>query len=117
MARRTRLDAELVRRGLARSREQAGSLIDAGRVRVRGVTARKAAALVDPADAVLVVGGEPGQEYVSRGAHKLAGALAAFRPAGLAVAGRRWTWATGSSPGRCATTSGCGSSNARPCEA
>jgi len=89
MARRTRLDAELVRRGLARSREQAVSLIDAGRVRVRGVTAHKAAALVDPADAVLVVGGDPGQQYVSRGAHKLAGALAAFRPAGLLVAGRR----------------------------
>jgi 23S rRNA (cytidine1920-2'-O)/16S rRNA (cytidine1409-2'-O)-methyltransferase len=89
VARRTRLDAELVRRGLARSREQAVSLIDAGRVKVRGVTAHKAAALVDPADAVLVVGGDPGQEYVSRGAHKLAGALAAFQPAGLEVAGRR----------------------------
>ncbi|HEX7746191.1 MAG TPA: TlyA family RNA methyltransferase [Micromonosporaceae bacterium] len=89
MARRTRLDAELVRRGLARSREQAASLIDAGRVRVRGVAAHKAAALVDPADAVLVVGGDPAQEYVSRGAHKLAGALAAFGPAGLQVAGRR----------------------------
>jgi 23S rRNA (cytidine1920-2'-O)/16S rRNA (cytidine1409-2'-O)-methyltransferase len=89
MARRTRLDAELVRRGLARSREQAAALVEAGRVRVRGTPASKAAALVDPADPVRVVDGDPAQEYVSRGGHKLAGALAAFGPAGLAVAGRR----------------------------
>lgn len=89
MARRTRLDVELVRRGLARSREQAAALIDAGRVQVRGVPARKVAALVDPADPVRVVGGDPGAEYVSRGGHKLAGALASFGPAGLRVAGRR----------------------------
>jgi 23S rRNA (cytidine1920-2'-O)/16S rRNA (cytidine1409-2'-O)-methyltransferase len=86
MARRTRLDAELVRRKLARSREQAGALIDAGRVQVKGTVARKAAAMVDPADAVLVTGEDPADEYVSRGAHKLIGALDAF---GLDVAGRR----------------------------
>ncbi|WP_432906034.1 TlyA family RNA methyltransferase [Micromonospora matsumotoense] len=89
MARRTRLDAELVRRGLARSREQAGALIEAGRVQLRGVPARKAAAMVDPADPLLVTGADPADEYVSRGGHKLAGALAAFGPAGLRVAGRR----------------------------
>jgi len=89
MARRTRLDAELVRRGLARSREQAVELIDAGRVEVRGTVARKAAAMVDPADPVRVVGADAGDGYVSRGGHKLAGALAAFGPLGLAVAGRR----------------------------
>jgi 23S rRNA (cytidine1920-2'-O)/16S rRNA (cytidine1409-2'-O)-methyltransferase len=89
MARRTRLDAELVRRGLARSREQAVELIDAGRVEVRGTVARKAAAMVDPAEPVRVLGEAPGDGYVSRGAHKLAGALAAFGPLGLAVAGRR----------------------------
>jgi 23S rRNA (cytidine1920-2'-O)/16S rRNA (cytidine1409-2'-O)-methyltransferase len=89
MARRTRLDAELVRRGLARSREQAAALVAAGRVRVRGVPARKVAAMVDPAEPVLVTGGDPTQEYVSRGGHKLAGALAAFGPSGLLVAGRR----------------------------
>jgi len=44
MARRTRLDAELVRRGLALSREQAATLIAAGRVEVRGSLASKAAA-------------------------------------------------------------------------
>jgi 23S rRNA (cytidine1920-2'-O)/16S rRNA (cytidine1409-2'-O)-methyltransferase len=89
MARRIRLDAELVRRGLARSREQAADLIEAGRVEVRGTTARKAAAQVDPADPVLVTGGAAHEEYVSRGGHKLAGALEAFTPAGLTVAGRR----------------------------
>ena len=89
MARRTRLDAELVRRGLARSREQAAALVEAGRVQVRGVPARKAAAMVDPADAVRVLGDDPSTEYVSRGAHKLAGALASFGPSGLSVAGRR----------------------------
>ena len=42
-ARLTRLDAELVRRGLARSREQAVELISGGRVEVKGVVARKPA--------------------------------------------------------------------------
>jgi 23S rRNA (cytidine1920-2'-O)/16S rRNA (cytidine1409-2'-O)-methyltransferase len=89
MARRSRLDAELVRRGLARSRDQAAGLIEAGRVQVRGVTARKAAAMVDPADPVRVVGDDPVQEYVSRGGHKLVGALTAFLPSGLTVSGQR----------------------------
>ena len=133
MARRTRLDAELVRRRLARSREQAAALVAAGRVQVRGTVARKVAAMVDPADPVLVTGEDPATEYVSRGGHKLAGALAAFG-AGRAARGRpavpgrgrvhrrlhrraaarrrapRWsrsTSGTGSSPGRCAPTSGC----------
>jgi 23S rRNA (cytidine1920-2'-O)/16S rRNA (cytidine1409-2'-O)-methyltransferase len=89
MARRNRLDAELVRRGLARSREQAAALIEAGRVEVRGAPARKVAAQVDPADPVRVTGAGPRDEYVSRGGYKLAGALAAFAPEGLVVAGRR----------------------------
>ena len=38
MTRRARLDAELVRRGLARSREQAAELVAAGQVRVPGRT-------------------------------------------------------------------------------
>ncbi|GIF00943.1 TlyA family RNA methyltransferase [Paractinoplanes rishiriensis] len=89
MARRARLDAELVRRKLARSREQAAALVEAGRVQVRGTVARKVAAMVDPADPVLVTGADPATEYVSRGGHKLAGALAAFGPRGLTVTGRR----------------------------
>jgi 23S rRNA (cytidine1920-2'-O)/16S rRNA (cytidine1409-2'-O)-methyltransferase len=87
MARRARLDAELVRRKLARSREQAAALVAAGRVQVRGTVAQKVATMIDPADPVVVTGDDPATEYVSRGSHKLAGALAAF--AGLAVAGRR----------------------------
>jgi 23S rRNA (cytidine1920-2'-O)/16S rRNA (cytidine1409-2'-O)-methyltransferase len=87
MARRARLDAELVRRKLARSREQAAQLVEAGRVQVRGTVARKVAAMIDPADPVLVTGEDPATEYVSRGGHKLAGALAAFPS--LAVEGRR----------------------------
>jgi 23S rRNA (cytidine1920-2'-O)/16S rRNA (cytidine1409-2'-O)-methyltransferase len=86
--RRNRLDVELVRRGLARSREHAAQLVAAGRVQLRGSRAEKAAAMVDPADALRVVEAA-GEEYVSRGGHKLAGALDAFTPAGLAVAGRR----------------------------
>jgi 23S rRNA (cytidine1920-2'-O)/16S rRNA (cytidine1409-2'-O)-methyltransferase len=85
MARRNRLDVELVRRGMARSREQAAALVAAGRVEVRGLVAAKVAALVDPADPVRVRDG--GTEYASRGGHKLAGALEAFT--GLTVAGRR----------------------------
>jgi|SRR5256886_2367145 len=88
MVRRTRLDAELVRRGMARSREQAVALIEAGRVEVRGTATRKPAAMVDPADSVRVR--DDGiEQYASRGGHKLAGALEVFRPAGLTVAGRR----------------------------
>jgi 23S rRNA (cytidine1920-2'-O)/16S rRNA (cytidine1409-2'-O)-methyltransferase len=84
-----RLDAELVRRGLARSREQARDLIEAGRVTVDGSPARKPATQVATSAAVVVQedDGDPG--YVSRGGHKLAGALAAFTPRGLTVAGRR----------------------------
>jgi 23S rRNA (cytidine1920-2'-O)/16S rRNA (cytidine1409-2'-O)-methyltransferase len=89
MARRLRLDAELVRRGLARSREQAASLIEQGRVEIRGTVARKAAAMVDPADPVRVVEAQDGPDYVSRGGHKLAGALKAFTPKGLVVEGKR----------------------------
>ena len=89
MARR-RLDAELVRRGLARSRETAALLIEAGRVSVSGAVATKAATQVDEAAAVVVreADGEDLDRYVSRGAFKLLGALAAFEPQGLEVAGR-----------------------------
>jgi 23S rRNA (cytidine1920-2'-O)/16S rRNA (cytidine1409-2'-O)-methyltransferase len=86
-AARVRLDAELVRRGLARSREQAGELVAAGRVTVAGQPAAKPATQVTRDAPISIAGtGEPG--YVSRGGHKLAGALAAFVPAGLVVAGR-----------------------------
>ena len=89
MPRRLRLDAELVRRGLARSRDQAATLIADGRVEVSGVRATKAATGVSTDVAIVVRRDDATPDYVSRGAHKLAGALAAFEPLGLNVAGRR----------------------------
>src|SRR5690348_9264460 len=87
--RRLRLDAELVRRGLARSREHAGELIAAGQVTVNGGRAGKPATGVT-VDAAIVVREDPARpQYASRGGHKLAGALAAFVPQGLRVQGRR----------------------------
>jgi 23S rRNA (cytidine1920-2'-O)/16S rRNA (cytidine1409-2'-O)-methyltransferase len=77
VTRRARLDAELVRRGLARSREHAAELIAAGRVLVAGQTALKSATGVDAATAVRIAD-DAGPSYVSRGGHKLAGALDAF---------------------------------------
>lgn len=85
---RRRLDAELTRRGLARSREHAQSLIHQGRVRVDGTAATKPATQVDAAAAVVVMEASDGPEYVSRGAHKLLGALAALDPQDRLVAGR-----------------------------
>ncbi|MBB3665338.1 23S rRNA (cytidine1920-2'-O)/16S rRNA (cytidine1409-2'-O)-methyltransferase [Prauserella sediminis] len=88
MPRRARLDAELVRRGLARSRDQASALIGEGKVTVRGMVATKAATSVEP-DAPIVVRSDDDPGWASRGAHKLLGALEAFTPEGLTVAGTR----------------------------
>lgn len=81
-----RLDAELVRRGLARSRESAKAMIDAGEVVVAGVVATKAATQVRD-DVSIVVDADSDDGYVSRGAHKLIGAL--DRLPALSLAGRR----------------------------
>lgn len=81
---RRRLDAELARRGLARSREHAQVLIASGSVVVKGVRAAKPATWVDDADRIEV--SEQAVGYVSRGAHKLVGALDCF--SGLGIAGR-----------------------------
>lgn len=77
MVSRARLDAELVRRGLARSRAQAAELIEQGRVVVRGVPAGKPATVVDR-DTPVVVRDTGEREWASRGAHKLIGALDAL---------------------------------------
>lgn len=81
---RRRLDAELARRGLARSREHAQGLIASGVVRVKGQVAVKSATWVEAADAIDVQA--VGTQVVSRGAHKLMGALDAWP--GVVVAGR-----------------------------
>ena len=86
MARRARLDAELVRRSLARSREHAQTLIAEGRVTVAGQTATKPATGVEAGTPVVVRADPAGPGWVSRGAHKLIGALDAF---GVDVTGRR----------------------------
>jgi 23S rRNA (cytidine1920-2'-O)/16S rRNA (cytidine1409-2'-O)-methyltransferase len=82
-----RLDTELVRRGLARSREQAGELITAGRVTVGGQAAAKAATQVGTDAAITIAEDGQAPDYASRGGRKLEGALRAFT--GLQVAGRR----------------------------
>src|SRR6266704_2832001 len=73
---RRRLDAELVRRGLAASRSQAQAAVSAGRVTVAGITATKAASLVAD-DAPVALSGPP-PSFVSRGGGKLAAALDRF---------------------------------------
>lgn len=88
MAPRARLDAELVRRGLARSREHARSQIEDGLVKVNGVVAAKPATNVGR-DTPIVVTETVGEDWASRGAHKLLGALEAFEPQGLTVHARR----------------------------
>ena len=76
MSTRRRLDAELVRRGLAPSRERAQADIAAGRVTVGGAPATKAARLVDAGEAVVVHGPPP--RFVSRAGEKLQGAVDRF---------------------------------------
>lgn len=73
---RSRLDAELVRRGLARSRESATDLIEARVVLVGGIPATKPATQVDGETSIVIA--EDRDEFVSRGGHKLAGALEVF---------------------------------------
>ena len=85
MPRRSRVDAELVRRGLARSRQQAAELIGAGKVSIDGMPAVKPGTAV-AATAALRVADDAERGWVSRGAHKLVGALDTF---GISVAGRR----------------------------
>ena len=81
---RTRLDAELVRRGLARSREHAVDLIESRSVLVRGIPASKPASQVDAETSITLAGAR--NDYVSRGGHKLAGALDAF--SGISIEGK-----------------------------
>lgn len=86
---RGRLDSELVRRGLARSRGEAAELVASRRVSVSGAIAHKVATQVERAAAIEVEraldgppAGEPGSRtdrdgltWASRGAQKLLGAL------------------------------------------
>jgi 23S rRNA (cytidine1920-2'-O)/16S rRNA (cytidine1409-2'-O)-methyltransferase len=84
VAARRRLDAELVRIGLATSRAHAQQLISEARVLVNGAIAGKAAHLVAASDNLVVFG--PPARFVSRAGEKLDAALDHF---GLDVTGLR----------------------------
>lgn len=71
-----RLDAELVRRKIARSREDARELIEGGHVLVDGFAIKKPSRIVDESASITL--GTERDEFVSRGARKLAGALDHF---------------------------------------
>ncbi len=73
---------------MARSREQAAELVSSGQVRVPGRTSVKPATQVEVGDPI-VLAEAVGESFVSRGGHKLTGALDVFEGRGLAVAGRR----------------------------
>ena len=73
-----------MRRGLSPSRQQAQADIAAGRVTVAGAPATKAARLVAPDEALVVLG--PGPRFVGRGGEKLDAALERFA---VDVAGAR----------------------------
>lgn len=83
------MDAELVRRGLARSREHAVELIGAGRVLINGTVATKPATALEASTPLLVREQPDEVQWASRGAHKLVGALEAFEPEGVSVDGKR----------------------------
>lgn len=85
MSKPARLDAELVRRGLARSRADAKRAIDEGRVVVRGFPATRATTMVLETDAIAMAA--PAAAFVSRGGAKLDGALATLD---VRVSGRLW---------------------------
>ena len=82
---RRRLDAELVRRGLVPTKDEARAAVERGVVHVAGRRADKATTLVDDALPVEIVADDE-RRYVSRGGEKLDAALDAFA---VDVAGRR----------------------------
>ncbi|MFE4465483.1 TlyA family RNA methyltransferase [Oerskovia sp. NPDC056781] len=73
-----RVDAELVRRGLARSRRQAAELVATGRVTVDGRSVAKPSLPVTDGQSVVVEQDPTDPGYASRAAFKLAGALDAI---------------------------------------
>lgn len=85
MTKLTRLDTELVRRGLVSSRGAAKRAIAEGLVEVRGLPAARPQSLVDRGASISLAG--PGARYVSRGGDKLDGALERLA---VPVRGRRW---------------------------
>ena len=72
----SRLDQELVERGLCDSREKARRAVMAGAVRINGQPARKPSDSVKPGDALTL---NTAEKFVSRGGHKLEHALEHFQ--------------------------------------
>ena len=90
---RRRLDAELVRRKLARSREHAGQLIAAGRVTVGKTLATKPATQVETAAAIVVTRDDSDPDYVSRGCGMGRDATLYLLQRGVRVTGTDgWSW-------------------------
>jgi 23S rRNA (cytidine1920-2'-O)/16S rRNA (cytidine1409-2'-O)-methyltransferase len=94
MAKPARLDTELVRRALVRSREEARRLIESGGVTVNGIPALRAATMVPPGVSIALAKASSG--FVSRGGDKLDGALDDLH---VPVEGRRWLDAGASTGG------------------
>ena len=82
---RRRLDAELVRRGLVATTDDARAAVESGSVRVAGHRADKPTTLVDDAMPVEILASAE-RRYVSRGGEKLEAAVDAFA---IVVGGRR----------------------------
>lgn len=82
-----RLDAELVRRGLARSRGQAVALVKSGAVSVDGSVVRRASVLVSATSPVTVEADADDPGFVSRAGFKLDGVLVALGDDGPTVTG------------------------------
>ena len=70
-----RLDAELVRLGIARSRERAKEMIASGSITVNGRAAKKASADISEND---TIESSEQEQYVGRGALKLEKAVHEF---------------------------------------
>lgn len=85
MTKPVRLDVELVRRGLARSRSDAKAAIEQGRVLVQGMPAQRLTTMVT--ESVPISLKPPVSRFVSRGGDKLDGALSRLE---VEVAGRTW---------------------------
>ncbi|HSF98550.1 MAG TPA: TlyA family RNA methyltransferase [Ornithinibacter sp.] len=90
------MDAELVRRGLARSRGEARELVTSALVTISGTPAVKPSTPVTDGDVIAVE--RTGPRWVGRAAHKLDAALHAWAPDGLVAAGR-WCVDVGASTG------------------
>jgi 23S rRNA (cytidine1920-2'-O)/16S rRNA (cytidine1409-2'-O)-methyltransferase len=94
MAKPARLDTELVRRALVRSREEARRLIESGGVTVNGIPAFRAATMVPPGVSIALT--KAPSRFVSRGGEKLNGALDDLD---VPIEGRRWLDAGASTGG------------------